>query len=140
MRALSLSLAGAVVLALACAAALDAMGATTVAFGVLGCCAAAALGAAQAMLWPALLLDRRVTSRRAVVGGVVAGTAAFALGRAPFGWLDLGAVAAGLPGELQLVVLPVVSALAVIAVWPIALRDMRRAMSATSRDERDEPR
>lgn len=123
MRAFSLSLAGAVVLALACAAALDAVGVTTVEFGLLACGAAAALGAAQAMLWPALLLERRFTSRRALVGGLTAGAAAFALGRAPFGWLDLGAVAAGLPGELELVVLPVVSALAVLAAWPIAVRD-----------------
>ncbi len=120
MRGLWLSLAGAVVLALACAAALDAMGATTVAFGLLGWCGAAALGAAQATMWPALLLDGRVSRRRAAVGGIVAGAAAFVLGRAPFGWLDLGAIGAGLPGELQLVVLPVVSALAVIAAWPIA--------------------
>lgn len=124
MRAISLSLVGAAVLALACAAALDALGVTTVAFGVLGCSAAAALGAAQATLWPALLLDRRrLTSRAALVGGVTAGIAAFVLGRAPFGWLDLGAVAAGLPGELQLVVLPFASTLAVLAAWPIAVRD-----------------
>jgi hypothetical protein len=123
MRALFLSLIGAAVLALACAAALDAMGAGTLAFGFVGCGAAAALGAAQAMLWPALLIDWRVTGRRAAAGGVVAGTTAFVLGRAPFGWLDLGALAAGLPGELQLIVLPIASTVAVIAVWPIALRN-----------------
>lgn len=123
MRALALSLAGAVVVALTCAVALDALGASTVPFGLLGCCCAATLGAAQALAWPALLVDRLVSTRRAVVGGVVAGTGAFALGRAPLGWLDLGAVAAGLVGELPLFVLPIVSALAVIAAWPIAVRD-----------------
>lgn len=129
MRALPLSLAGAVVLALACAGALDAVGITTVAFGAVGCSAAAALGAAQATLWPALLLGCRPTSQKAVVGGITAGVAAFALGHAPFGWLDLGAVAAGPPGELALVVLPVVSGLAVLAAWPIAVRDSESRQS-----------
>ncbi len=118
MKSLLLSLAGAVVLALGCAGALDAMGVTTIAFGVVGCCAAGALGAAQAVLWPALLVDRRVTMLRASVGGIVAATTAFVLGDAPFGWLDLGALAAGLPGELPLVVMPLASVLALVAVWP----------------------
>jgi Na+/proline symporter len=144
MRALSLSIAGAVVLALAFAAALDAMGDGTVAFGPLSCAAAAALGALQAMLWPALLSNRGRTGRtgrtgrigqRAAVGGLLAGTAAFVLGRAPLGWLDLGALGAGSPGELQLVLLPVVSMFAVVAVWPTALENTaaRRARRAERR-------
>ena len=125
MRALLLSLAGAVVVALGCAGALDAMGVTTLPLGPVGCGAAAALGASQAVIWPALLVDARVTSGRATVGAIVAATAAFTLGHSPFGWLDLGALAAGMPGELQLVVLPLASALAGLAVWPT--RRMPRA-------------
>lgn len=131
MRALGLALGVALVAALAAAAALDVAGlgrftapASTVGLVI----TAAALGAVQSALWPTLLRDgrdaagpgrgRRVHASRAAIGVLVAGAFAFLLGRASFGWFDLGALAAGAPGELPLVVLPLASVLAVAAAWP----------------------
>jgi len=103
----------ALVAALAAATLLDALGISWLRRETLvPIVSAAVVGALQAVAWslrPDLL-------RRAAVGGVVAGAAELVLVRAPLGWLELGALGAGPPGALPLVVLPIVSVLAVIAV------------------------
>jgi hypothetical protein len=114
-----LAFLGATVLALATATALDALGlgrmqslAERVELGAI----AAALGAVQGALWPWLLAKRK-SGRAAAVGALVGGTTAFLLVRSTLPWLDLGTIAAGPPGELPLVVLPLASVIAVGATF-----------------------
>lgn len=117
-RARVLAGLGALVLGLGCAAALDAMGIGSFApHRLASLVGVALLGGVEAAAWPALL-EHRVDVRRALPGGVVAGLLAFVLARAPFGWLDLGALGAGAPGDLPLLVVPLVSVVAVAATWP----------------------
>lgn len=77
----------------------------------------AVLGGLEAALLPALF-HRRPTMKRALVGALVGALGAFVVSRAPLGWLDLGAIAAGAPGDLPLFVIPLVTTLAVFATWP----------------------
>jgi hypothetical protein len=119
-RARLLALLGTFVLGLACAAALDAMGIGS--FGphrLSSLVGVALLGGVEAAAWPALL-EHGVEVRRALPGAVVAGVLAFVLARAPFGWLDLGALGAGAPGDVPLLVVPLVTVVAVAATWPRA--------------------
>lgn len=117
-RQRALSMLGAVVLGLGCAAALDAAGIGSFApYRLASLLGVMLLGGVEAAAWPALF-EHRAHARRALSGAVVAGVVAFVLARAPFGWLDLGALGAGAPGDLPLLVLPLISVLAVTATWP----------------------
>ncbi|MDB4942338.1 MAG: hypothetical protein JWP97_1872 [Labilithrix sp.] len=83
---------------------------------------AVAFGAAA--LWPALLGHRPGPGR---VGAttLLVGSLCFVAGRAPFGWLDLGPLGAGGPGQIPLVILPLSGFLAVLAAWPEEARGVR---------------
>lgn len=132
-----LSLLGSAVVGLSCAAALDAMGmgsfANHRAWSIVG---TSFLGALQALLWPRLLYVRdrgEVLSgqRCAAACGILAGTTAFLLSRAPFGWLDLGGLGAGCPGDLPVIVLPATSVLAVLAaVADLRAKNLARASAS----------
>ena len=103
--------AGAYVSGLAAAAGLDALGHEWIRSEVLEVAIGVVLGALQAATWPRLHGKSDPRS-----GAIVGGVAAFVLSRVRGGWLDLGGLGAGPPGELALVVLPLVSVLAVAAV------------------------
>lgn len=116
MRRTALALMGALVVALAAAALLDALGVGWLRRDhSVPVVSAALLGGMQALAWGALRGGERHL-RHALVGATVGGATGFLLVRAPVAWVDLGAIAAGPPGELPLVVLPLASILAVVSI------------------------
>lgn len=119
---------GAITTALAMATAIDALGRGWIRSVALEVTLSTALGAAQSAGWLQLIAKRGMF-RRAGVGGLLAGALAFVLARSNVGWLDLGPIAAGSPGELALVVFPVTSAFALVgalAITPRAASSGRR--------------
>ena len=129
-----LVLAGALVTGLAFGVALDATNHGRLGGGALEVLVGTLAGAVNASTWPRL---RRRSDP--LHGAVLGGLATFVLMRAPFGWLDLGGLGAGPPGELAYIVLPAASVLAVSgAIRPRGAS--RAALQAPERARGPSPR